>query len=340
MNDRQIENTLGLLLRASAGGDAGASAAGLPASVDQLAALERHWGRQLPPLYRRVLSIHNGIPRLWFDVALLSIGTIIDGSREMRAFEATSSARWRWIFACGTESPDALAFDPSQPRDDGELPVVHLSGAGEARRWPSLEAVLQELCNQLFAGVGGRGTITYYLWTGLWMFWPGGSSPHSRAFAVDSGTAQYAGRDGLFGRHDDVHTGRLLPEDHLAQVDRRFEHAVQAIGAQERRLAIMLTDGPAEPSATHAYVYYEPCADLVIALSTVENRASVCATDKPVEELGGGLHGSRGERDGAPEAGPRHRGASAERRRDLRAVPAHADARRPTAVTNSAAPTS
>jgi len=289
MNDRQIENTLGLLLRASAGDDAGASAAGLPASDDQLAALERHWGRQLPPLYRRVLSIHNGIPRLWFDVALLSIGTIIDGSREMRAFEATSSAHWRWIFACGTESPDALAFDPSQPRDDGELPVVHLSGAGEARRWPSLGAVLQELCNQLFTGVRGRGTITSYLWTGLWTFWPGNSSPDSRVFAANSGTAQYAGRDGLFGRHGDVHTGRLLPEDHLTQVDRRFEHAVQAIGAQERKLALILTDGMAEPSATGAYVYYEPCADLVLALSTVENRATVCATDNLWKDWGAGF---------------------------------------------------
>jgi hypothetical protein len=27
------------------------------------------------------------------------------------------------------------------------------------------------------------------------------------------------------------------------------------------------------------YVYYEPCADLVFALSTVERRASMCATD-------------------------------------------------------------
>jgi len=36
----------------------------------------------LPPAWFATASI----PRLWFDVALLSVETIIDGSRELRAF--------------------------------------------------------------------------------------------------------------------------------------------------------------------------------------------------------------------------------------------------------------
>ncbi len=279
MTHGSIEHMLDFLLRACTGGDAGASAARPPASDGQITALERHWGRRLPPLYRRVLGVHNGIPRLWFDVALLPVETIIDRSREMRAFEATSPAHWRWIFACGTESRDALAFDPSRAADDGELAVVHLSEAGVVARWPSLGALLQELTTHLFTGVRGRGTTTCYLWTGLWTFWPGGSSPHSRVFTADGEAAQYAGRGGLFARSRDVDTVRLLPDDDLAEADRRFQHAVREIGSKERRLAILLTDGPAEPSATSSYVYYEPCADLVTALSTAENQASVCATD-------------------------------------------------------------
>ena len=107
MSDESIHNALSMLLRVCADEGPGASARGR-ASPDQIAALERHWGRPLPPLYRHVLGMHNRIPRLWFDVALLSVEAIIDCCREMRAFEATAPEHWRWIFACGTESRDAL----------------------------------------------------------------------------------------------------------------------------------------------------------------------------------------------------------------------------------------
>jgi hypothetical protein len=279
-----------MLLGACAEGGAGAHERGLPASPDQMAALERHWGRQLPPLYRRVLARHNGDHRLWFDVALLSIGTIIDGSREMRAFKTAAPEHWRWIFACGTESRDALAFDPAHASDDGELPVVHLSEAGVVARWPSLAAVLQTLFTRLFTGVPGRGTTTWYLWTGLWPYWSGGSSPHSRAFATRGNRAEYAGRDGLFVQHIDIDTGRLLPEHVLVEADRRFAHGVRELGDIEPRLAIVLTEAPAEPSATGSYVYYEPCADLVVALSTAERQASMCATNTLWERWGPSFH--------------------------------------------------
>jgi hypothetical protein len=99
-------------------------------------------------------------------------------------------------------------------------------------------------------------------------------------------TAQYAGRDGLFVRHCDVDTGRLLPEHVLVEADRRFAHGVRELGDMEPRLAIVLTEAPAQPSATQGYVYYEPCADLVVALSTVESQASMCATNTLWESWG------------------------------------------------------
>jgi hypothetical protein len=59
MTRGSFEHSLSLLLRACAGGDAPANAPGSPATGDQIAALERHWGRPLPPLYRRVLGVRR-----------------------------------------------------------------------------------------------------------------------------------------------------------------------------------------------------------------------------------------------------------------------------------------
>lgn len=275
----EFDLALVMLFRERASDGTGARAGGLPASADQIAALERHWGWQLPPLYRRLLAKHNGAPSLWFDVELLSTGTIIDGSRKMRAFKATAPQHWRWIFACGTQSRDALAFDPFRASDDGELPVVHLGEAGEVARWPSLHPLVERvLCRTVVRDLG-LGKTTWCLWTGLRRYWSYDSSPHARVFTTRDNTAQYAGCDGLFVQHSDVDVGRLLPQHVLVEADRRFAHGVRELGNEKRRLAIVLTEAPAQASATEGYVYYEPGADLVVALSTVEMRASVCATD-------------------------------------------------------------
>jgi hypothetical protein len=280
MPDESIGHTPGTLFHAISGGLAADGAGtGLPASPDQIAALERHWGLRLPPMHRRLLAMHNGHPRLWFDVALLSIGEIIDGSREMRAFEAKAPEHWRWIFACGTESRDALAFDPFGPPKDGDLPVVRLGETGVVASWPYLGDMVSDLLHRTISGFRGRGTTTCYLWTALWPYWPSGNSPHSRAFAAKRNTAEYAGREGLFVQHCDIDTARLLPEHVLVEADHRFAHGVRGLGDKEPGLAIVLTEAPAERSATADYVYYEPCADFVVALSTVERQASICATD-------------------------------------------------------------
>src|SRR5262245_475974 len=57
-------------------------ATGAPASAAQIAALERHWGHPLPPIFRSMLVAYDGMDRLWFDVRMLSIQDIIDGTEE------------------------------------------------------------------------------------------------------------------------------------------------------------------------------------------------------------------------------------------------------------------
>lgn len=136
--DTVIKGLLDRLLDATCGRDLGNNAArhatGAPASPAQIAALERHWGRQLPPIFRSMLVSYNGMTRLWFDVRLLATQDIIDGTDEMRRFAGAFPRLWRWIFACGTGSHDALAFDPSRIANDGDIEVVHLSHEGEGRR--------------------------------------------------------------------------------------------------------------------------------------------------------------------------------------------------------------
>lgn len=117
---------------------------GPPASPEQLVALEVHWKRRLPPSYRTLLGIHNGMTKLWFGVALLSTQRIIDEAAERESFAEPFPELWPWIFACADDSYDALAFDPAQTRDDGEMAVALLGDAGEVERWPSLEDFLRD----------------------------------------------------------------------------------------------------------------------------------------------------------------------------------------------------
>lgn len=119
-------------------------AAGPPATPEQLVALELHWKRRLPPSYRTLLATYNGMTKLWFGVALLSTQRLIDEVAERESFAEPFPALWPWIFACADDSYDALAFDPAQTRDDGELAVVLLGDAGEVERWPALDEFLRD----------------------------------------------------------------------------------------------------------------------------------------------------------------------------------------------------
>jgi SMI1 / KNR4 family (SUKH-1) len=118
--------------------------AGPPATPDQLMALEHHWKRRLPPSYRTLLATYDGMTKLWFGVTLLSTQRLIDDVSERESFAEPFPALWPWIFAHADDSYDALAFDPTQTRDDGEMAVVLLGDAGEDERWPSLEDFLRD----------------------------------------------------------------------------------------------------------------------------------------------------------------------------------------------------
>lgn len=247
-----------------------------PAAPPQIAALEQHWGRRLSPAYRGLLGYHNGGVRLWFDVHLLSTGDIIAQRHEGGRFAERFPALSKWIFARGAGSQDALAFDPSQVDEAGEMAVIQLSHDGEGQRWSSLPVLVQELMRRLILG-GANGTNLYYLWTNLWLSWPHTSSVHSRGFVPSHGKAVHAQDVKLFARPPDATVTSFLSDAVLAHVDVYFAQALEATPTPQ--LAIVLTDAPAEDTARHYYVYYEPSAHAVIALNPVANQVTLYSDD-------------------------------------------------------------
>lgn len=266
------------------GGSATRQEPGPPATPEQIAALERHWGHRLPPLYREVLETYNGRFRLWFDVRLLSTQDILDEADELRTFE--ESPHWGWIFACGTESHDALAFDPSPVGDNGEMAVVHVSDDGAGKRWPSIGALMNEIGTWLLFGFGESGEHLYNLWTNLWVCWPHVRSPHSRAFVPGHDQGVHPGQRSLFAQVRGGTSTPLLVDGEQAQVDLRFEQAIKTVEPTKGTLAIVLTDAPSEETAFFYYVRYEPCAYLVIALNPIAKRATLCASSTTWNALG------------------------------------------------------
>lgn len=122
---------------------------GPPATEDELASLEQYWGHSLPPSYRRALSVYNGISQIWADVPLLSTQEIVEDSNDSTTFEEPFPNLWRFVFACSTDSYDALCFDVSKAGADGEMPVVELSDEGEGQRWESFDVFLTSLFGKL-----------------------------------------------------------------------------------------------------------------------------------------------------------------------------------------------
>lgn len=96
----------------------------------------------------------------------------------------------------------------------------------------------------------------FYLWTTRWDPIPRLGSPRSRTFL--------AGPDSTSGFATDPAVHPLLSPGEQERVDLRFAAAVRSMS---RGLAIVLTDASTERAAELHYVYYEPCAHLVIALN-------------------------------------------------------------------------
>lgn len=115
-----------------------------PATESELAALERHWGRILPPSYRCALSIYNGFSKVWAEVPLLSTSEITENYKDTITFKEPFPSFWRFIIACDNESYDALCFDTATTQRDGEMNVVQLSDEGEGERWRNFEEFLKD----------------------------------------------------------------------------------------------------------------------------------------------------------------------------------------------------
>ena len=122
---------------------------GPPATEEQLAALERHWGVPLPPSYRNALAVHNGVSVFWNEVPLLSTDQIVHNQYDTSTFEEPFPKLWKTIFACEDESYDALAFDRARAKPDGEMPIVELSDEGVGERWPNFDVFLKKLLSKL-----------------------------------------------------------------------------------------------------------------------------------------------------------------------------------------------
>jgi hypothetical protein len=79
--------------------------------------------------------------------------------------------------------------------------------------------------------------------------------------------------------------------------------AILRSGARRRSLAIVLTDAPPDEVVSYDYIYYEPCADLVIALNPSEKRAVQYAESGFWDDRGTGMMARAGF-DGRAGADP------------------------------------
>src|SRR4051812_30168441 len=125
-----------------------------------IAAVERRLGRPLPPSYRKLLALHDGIPHFYQGVSLLNAhhlarGTFVDLTRlviDLGEVSRVESARGRRSgllpFGIDAAGETIFAWDTSAPGPDGELQVVlWMNEIGErVESFPSfLELVLAML---------------------------------------------------------------------------------------------------------------------------------------------------------------------------------------------------
>lgn len=126
-------------------------ARGAPASPQGLAALAEHWGHALPPSYRAVLEVNDGVSSFWARLPLHSTSEIIGGAYEIETFEEITGELWRWVVVCDDEDSDAVVLDFSKVGDDGEAEVVTFHIDGEAERFPDFFAFMASYLAQMKA---------------------------------------------------------------------------------------------------------------------------------------------------------------------------------------------
>lgn len=124
-----------------------------PAAID---AVERRLGRALPPSYRALLALHDGVPQLFHGVALLgarplSRGTYVDLARMVIDAPGLDLEGSRDLvpFGIDPKGEAIFAWDRAREGDDGELEVVvWLNDIGA--RLPSFPALL-DLVREMIA---------------------------------------------------------------------------------------------------------------------------------------------------------------------------------------------
>lgn len=122
------------------------------ASAAEIAAVEKHLGRSLPPMLRTVLSISNGAPNLFVFGDLLSTTEMLPGSaahQRLTELQRTMEGE-HWggeyhespVVPAGVlgisdrhgDQPDCTYLDPSETTPDGEWAVVeHDHESGDIR---------------------------------------------------------------------------------------------------------------------------------------------------------------------------------------------------------------
>lgn len=133
-----------------------------PATSGALERLAVHWGRPLPPSYRAVLELHDGITELWLGGELLSVEKLVEESEEFDAFEDVAPNAWHWIVILGPNS-DVVALDFNSVGEDGEPEVVEFFLDGYQKRWPNflafLEGYLAHMRSELAKLVADRANL-------------------------------------------------------------------------------------------------------------------------------------------------------------------------------------
>jgi hypothetical protein len=106
---------------------------GLPATEEQIAALEQRVGRPLPPSYRTFLSLYNGWRQVDGETDLLSTDEILEGRRaeRIRAWQQDAA---KWGDEVGGHGLVIGFSDISQSRI-----ILDPRNVGEGDEWPLYE---------------------------------------------------------------------------------------------------------------------------------------------------------------------------------------------------------
>jgi hypothetical protein len=108
-----------------------------PQDLAMLTTVLRQKNLSFPPSYRQLLSVYNGIYRLFEEPALtlLSARDVALGKHDILAKDFPELSRF--VIAAGDTS-EFISFDPAIVDAQGEMGVVHVNGYGDETRGDNL----------------------------------------------------------------------------------------------------------------------------------------------------------------------------------------------------------